>query len=86
MTNEKLTEVFKEIQLKLDNGLSSAAENIINDTLRSYTLKLREKIRLYSQLAFVYETQGRYRKRSTRFSNLKTKRCSTLWRRNSEFP
>jgi transcriptional regulator with GAF, ATPase, and Fis domain/Tfp pilus assembly protein PilF len=60
MTNEKLTEVFREIQLKLDNGLSSAAENIIDETLRAYSLKPKEKIRLYLQLAFVYETQGRY--------------------------
>ena len=60
MTNEKLAEVFREIQLKLDNGLSSAAEKIIDETLRAYSLKLSEKIRLYSQLSFVYETQGRY--------------------------
>jgi hydrogenase-4 transcriptional activator len=60
MTNEKLTEVFREIQLKLDNGLSSAAENIIDDTLRAFSLKPKEKIRLSSQMAFVYETQGRY--------------------------
>ncbi|HEX8736440.1 MAG TPA: sigma 54-interacting transcriptional regulator [Pyrinomonadaceae bacterium] len=60
MTNEKLTEVFGEIQSKLDNGLSSAAEKIIDETLRSFSLKLDEKIRLHSQLSFVYETQGRY--------------------------
>ncbi|HEY0048601.1 MAG TPA: tetratricopeptide repeat protein, partial [Pyrinomonadaceae bacterium] len=60
MTNEKLTEVFSEIQLKLDNGQSSAAEKIIDETLGSFSLKLDEKIRLYSQLSFVYETQGRY--------------------------
>ena len=60
MTNEKLAEVFREIQLKLDNGLSSAAEKIIDETLAAYSLKLNEKIRLYSQLSFVYETQGRY--------------------------
>jgi hydrogenase-4 transcriptional activator len=65
MTNEKLTEVFREIQLKLDNGLSSAAEKIIDETLRSYSLQLKEKIRLYSQLSFVYETQGRYQEALT---------------------
>ncbi|HLM03211.1 MAG TPA: tetratricopeptide repeat protein [Pyrinomonadaceae bacterium] len=60
MTSEKLAEVFREIQLKLDNGLSSAAEKIIDETLRSYSLQPEENIRLHLQLAFVYETQGRY--------------------------
>ena len=60
MTQEKLTEVFTEIQLNLDNGISSSAEDIINRTLSSYSVTLQEKIRLYSQLSFVYETQGRY--------------------------
>jgi transcriptional regulator with GAF, ATPase, and Fis domain/Tfp pilus assembly protein PilF len=60
MTSDKLAEIFKEIQLNLDNGISSAAEAVINETLRSYSLKPKEKIRLYSQLSFVYETQGRY--------------------------
>ncbi|MDQ3801272.1 MAG: sigma 54-interacting transcriptional regulator [Acidobacteriota bacterium] len=60
MTSDKLAEIFKEIQLNLDNGISSSAEAVINETLRSYSLKLGEKIRLYSQLSFVYETQGRY--------------------------
>lgn len=60
MTNEKLTEIFREIQENLDNGISSAAEAIINDTLHAFSLKLKERILLYSQLSFVYETQGRY--------------------------
>lgn len=60
MTNDKLVEVFAEIQLKLDEGISSAAEKVINETIENYSLTLKEKIRVYSQLAFVYETQGRY--------------------------
>jgi hydrogenase-4 transcriptional activator len=60
MTNEKLVAVFAEIQNKLDGGISSAAERIINETVEKYSLTLKDKIRVFSQLSFIYETQGRY--------------------------
>ena len=60
MTNEKLAAIFAEIQNKLDDGSSSAAEKIICETIEKYSLSLKDKIRVHSQLAFVYETQGRY--------------------------
>jgi hydrogenase-4 transcriptional activator len=60
MTGEKLAEIFREIQRRLDDGISSAAQKIINDALSAYSLTLQEKARLHRQLSFVFETQGRY--------------------------
>jgi len=57
----KLTEVISEIRGKLNEGLSSAAEKIIRETLADYSHSSENQAKLTQLLAYTFETQGRYK-------------------------
>lgn len=61
LSEEKLSEVLLEIREKLNEGLSSAAEKIITETLADYAHTSENQAKLTQLLSYVYETQGRYK-------------------------
>jgi DNA-binding NtrC family response regulator/tetratricopeptide (TPR) repeat protein len=61
ISGEVLTKIFAEVQQKLTEGLSSAAEKILNQTLSNYTHAPNAKAKLYRLLSYTLETQGRYK-------------------------
>lgn len=61
LSEEYLAKTFAEIQQKLTEGLSSAAEKIINQTLENYSHTPENKAKLYQLLSYTLETQGRYK-------------------------
>ena len=61
ISEEKLATILNEIREKLNEGLSSAAENLINATLESYAHTPGNKAHLVQLLSYTFETQGRYK-------------------------
>ncbi len=61
ISEEKLTTIVTEISRKLNEGLSSAAEKIINETLKNYSPAPEQKAELTRLLSYTFETQGRYK-------------------------
>ena len=57
---EKLANILEEIRRKLNEGLSSAAEEIIIATLKNYSLSPEQQAELIGLLSYTFETQGRY--------------------------
>jgi hydrogenase-4 transcriptional activator len=60
ITEEKLSEILTETKRVLDEGLSSAAEKLILETLENYSLNQEQQAELQRLLSFTLETQGRY--------------------------
>jgi DNA-binding NtrC family response regulator/tetratricopeptide (TPR) repeat protein len=60
VSEEKLSETLVEIRRELEEGLSSAAEKIIRETLENNLLSLEQQAELQRLLSFTLETQGRY--------------------------
>jgi hypothetical protein len=61
MINEyELSDIFEEIQDKLDEGLSSQAETKIKETLETYSLTPSNDAMLLKFLAFSLEMKGAY--------------------------
>ena len=61
ISDEGLTKIFAEVQQKLTEGLSSAAEKILNQTLSNYSHTPDNRARLDRLLSYTLETQGRYK-------------------------
>lgn len=61
ISDEGLAKVFAEVQQKLTEGLSSAAEKILDQTLDNYSHTPENKAKLYRFLSYTLETQGRYK-------------------------
>ncbi len=61
VSGEQLAKIFSEVEQKLTEGLSSAAEKILNQTLENYTHTPETKAKLYRLLSYTLETQGRYK-------------------------
>ncbi|MDQ3322514.1 MAG: hypothetical protein M3525_08820 [Acidobacteriota bacterium] len=59
---EKLAEITADVEVKLDEGLSSDAGKIITETLESYSHTPETEARLLSLLSYTLETQGNYKK------------------------
>lgn len=59
-SNEKLAETIEEVQLKLTEGLSSAAEKILTELLEKYSHTVENSAKLYRLLSYTLETQGNY--------------------------
>ena len=60
ISDEKFDEALKNVRRNLDEGLSSAAEKILTETLESYSLKAEQQAEIQYLLSFTLETQGRY--------------------------
>jgi DNA-binding NtrC family response regulator/tetratricopeptide (TPR) repeat protein len=56
-----LAKIFEEVQQKLTEGLSSAAEKILNQTLSIHSHTPENQAKLYCLLSYTLETQGRYK-------------------------
>ncbi|MCY7345890.1 MAG: hypothetical protein LH614_06665, partial [Pyrinomonadaceae bacterium] len=65
ISEEKFAGILQEVREKLNEGLSSAAENIITDALENYSNTSENQARLTQLLAYTYETQGRYQESLT---------------------
>lgn len=61
VSGEGLAKIFAEVQQKLTEGLSSAAEKILNQTLANYSHTPETQAKLYRLLSYTLETQGRYK-------------------------
>jgi hydrogenase-4 transcriptional activator len=61
ISEEKMAAIIDEIRRNLDEGLSSAAEKIIVETLAGYTHTSENQAKLTQLLSYTYETQGRYK-------------------------
>ncbi len=61
LSEEKFSEVLLQIREKLNEGLSSAAEKLIAETLAGYSHTSENQAKLTQLLAYAYETQGRYK-------------------------
>jgi tetratricopeptide (TPR) repeat protein len=61
ISSEKLSEVTDKIRAKLDEGLSSAAEKIITETLSDYSHAPESEAKLLRMLSYTFETQGNYK-------------------------
>lgn len=57
---EKLAKALEEVQLKLTEGLSSAAENILTELLEKHSHTVENSAKLYRLLSYTLETQGNY--------------------------
>jgi DNA-binding NtrC family response regulator/tetratricopeptide (TPR) repeat protein len=60
ISEDKLNEILLEVRRELDEGLSSAAEKILRETLENYTLAPEQQAELQRLLSFTLETLGRY--------------------------
>jgi predicted DNA-binding protein (UPF0278 family) len=58
---QELSIFLSEIRQKLDQGLSSAAEKILIETLTKYLHTDERRAELTQLLSYIFETQGRYR-------------------------
>lgn len=61
VSDETMTKIFAEVEQKLTEGLSSAAEKILNQTLSNYSHIPENQAKLYCFLSYTLETQGRYK-------------------------
>lgn len=61
ISDEGLANIFAEVEQKLTEGLSSAAEKILNQTLANYSHAPENQARIYRLLSYTLETQGRYK-------------------------
>ena len=61
ISDESLAKVFAEVQQKLTEGLSSAAEKILNQTIKTYSHTPETLGKLHRLLSYTLETQGRYK-------------------------
>jgi len=61
ISGEKLIEIINKIRAKLDEGLSSAAEKIISETLENYSHAPESEAKLLRLLSYTFETQGNYK-------------------------
>ena len=61
ISEEYLAKILAEIRKKLTEGLSSAAEKLILNTLENYSHTPENKAKLYQLLSYTLETQGRYK-------------------------
>lgn len=59
-SNEKLAEAIEEVQLKLTEGLSSAAEKMLTELLEKHSHTIENSAKLYRLLSYTLETQGNY--------------------------
>src|ERR1044072_1124652 len=60
VTREELVQFYDEIQEKLDLGLSSAAQNQIEQIFSTYNLKIQDTATLHSFLSLALEMRGKY--------------------------
>jgi hydrogenase-4 transcriptional activator len=60
VTREQLTQFYDEIQEKLDLGLSSAAQEQIEQILSTFNLKIQDTATLHSFLSLALEMRGKY--------------------------
>ncbi len=58
---ERLTALLNEIQEKLDEGLSGAAEKIVNETLANFSYTPEAEAKLRQLLSYSFETSGDYK-------------------------
>ena len=61
VSNERLAEIIEEVQRKLTEGLSSAAEKILTDLLEKHSHTVENTAKLYRLLSYTLETQGNYK-------------------------
>ena len=60
VTREQLTQFYDEIQENLDLGLSSAAQERIEQILSTFNLKIQDTATLHSFLSLALEMRGKY--------------------------
>lgn len=61
LTHEQLEVILDEINKNLDDGFSSAAENVIQKTLQSFSCDQDQKAVLIKKLSYTLETTGKYK-------------------------
>ena len=61
ISEEYLTKIIAEVRKKLTDGMSSAAEKLILNTLENYSHTPENKAKLYQLLSHTLETLGRYK-------------------------
>ena len=61
ISTENLAKILAGVQEKLTEGLSSAAEKILNQTLANFTHTPENQARIHQLLSYTLETQGRYK-------------------------
>jgi hypothetical protein len=76
VSDEGLAKIFAEVQQKLTEGLSSAAEKILNQTLANYSHTPETQAKVYRLLSYTLETQGRYKESLKSSKNMTRKNCS----------
>ncbi|MCW5962350.1 MAG: sigma 54-interacting transcriptional regulator [Pyrinomonadaceae bacterium] len=57
---ERYVEMFSDVSRKLDDGLSKAAEKILENTLSNFSHSPNNEAKLNKLLSYTYETQGNY--------------------------
>ena len=60
ITDEQLKVILEEISSKLDEGFSSAAQKMIENTLQNYSIEDNQRAVLKSYLSYALETTGKY--------------------------
>lgn len=57
----RLPKIISEVEQKLNEGLSSAAEKILTNMLENYSYSLETEAKFRRLLSYTYETQGKYK-------------------------
>ncbi len=61
LSEERLREIFAEVNQKLGEGMSGAAEKILTNMLENYSHSEETEAKFRRLLSYTYETQGRYK-------------------------
>jgi hydrogenase-4 transcriptional activator len=61
VTEDRLPKIFAEVEQKLNEGFSSAAEKILTNMLENYSYSLETEAKFRRLLSYTYETQGKYK-------------------------
>ncbi|MDQ3089403.1 MAG: hypothetical protein M3Q78_12585, partial [Acidobacteriota bacterium] len=61
VSNQRVAEIIEEVERKLTEGLSSAAEKILTDILKYHSHTVENTAKLYRLLSYTLETQGNYK-------------------------
>lgn len=60
ISDERVDKLLEEIEKKLTEGFSGAAENLVLKTIAAHSVSKENHARLMTALSYTYETQGRY--------------------------
>ncbi len=58
---DRLPKIFAEVEQKLNEGFSSAAEKILTNMLENYSCSQETEAKFRRLLSYTYETQGKYK-------------------------